>query len=246
MTPTGSEVVVMDDTQIEVLGGGLPVTRQDLDSLRERIALLKEFVRNQMTVDIDYGIIPGCQKPSLFQPGAQKLTQLFGLSVRKESTFKEIDKHANFAMFSYRADIFHGRTGKLLAQCEGSCNSREKKYATRYSQGAKEETPIYDIMNTLQKMAQKRAFVGGVIEACAASDFFTQDIDDPEDAKQLGVRQEPQRASASIPKATRAVSSDQSSAVTCDCGNTMMISKYGPDPKPWYCGKCKATKPRSE
>jgi hypothetical protein len=39
-------------------------------------------------------------------------------------------------------------------------------------------TPISDIQNTLMKMAQKRAMVGATILAAAASDFFSQDIED--------------------------------------------------------------------
>ena len=30
----------------------------------------------------------------------------------------------------------------------------------------------------------------------------------------------------------------------CACGSRMMVSKYGAEPRPWYCGKCKATRPR--
>lgn len=36
----------------------------------------------------------------------------------------------------------------------------------------------------------------------------------------------------------------KSDVEVCDCGNNMMVSKYGPEPRPWYCGKCKATRPR--
>src|SRR5207253_1530601 len=38
--------------------------------------------------------------------------------------------------------------------------------------------PAGEILNTLQKMAQKRAYVGAVIIAVGASDFFTHDIED--------------------------------------------------------------------
>lgn len=237
------DLLPVEERQLEVLGAGLPVTRQDLDAIRERISILKSFVQSQMVQDVDYGTIPGTPKPSLYQPGAQKLARLFGLTVRKERTFQEIEKETNFAMFTYRADVYHARSNQLIAQCEGSCNSQEKKYATRTVKGARENTPIYDILNTLQKMAQKRAMVGAVIEACGASDFFTQDLDSPEEAQAVGVRQTT-RAQARVPKAVSAQSTDQTEAETCDCGNPMMISQFGPEPRPWYCGKCKAKRPR--
>lgn len=37
---------------------------------------------------------------------------------------------------------------------------------------------IYSVVNTLQKRAQKRAFVGAVLMVCAASDRFTHDVED--------------------------------------------------------------------
>lgn len=221
------------EEKVEVLGAGLPVTRQDLQSVRERISLLKEFVRTQLVKDVDYGIIPGCKVPSLYQPGAQKMARLFGLTVTKECIHREIDRENNFAMFTYKATVMHARTGQILATCEGSTNSQEKKWAMRRVQGALEATPITDILNTLQKMAQKRAFVGVILEACAASDFFTQDIDSPEEAQALGVRPEASRAKANVPKATSAHRADQSEVETCDCGNQMMISKF--NDAEWYC-----------
>ena len=56
--------------------------------------------------------------------------------------------------------------------------------------GAKAENPdIADVWNTVLKMAKKRAFVDGILSATAASDIFTQDIDDtvaPEENKPSG------------------------------------------------------------
>jgi hydroxymethylpyrimidine/phosphomethylpyrimidine kinase len=37
---------------------------------------------------------------------------------------------------------------------------------------------IFDQINTIQKMAQKRSLVGAVLIATGASKFFTQDLED--------------------------------------------------------------------
>lgn len=241
-----AELLPIEEKHIEVLGAGLPVTRQDLETTKERISLLKQFVATQLKKDTDYGIIPGCHAPSLYQPGAQKFARLFGLTVQKACTHREVDRENNFATFTYKATVFHARSGQLLAECEGSTNSQEKKWAVRKVKGVLEVTPVCDVLNTLQKMAQKRAFVGAIIEACAASDFFTQDIDSPEDAATLGMRSEPSRASVSIPQTVSAHSNDESEPMKCDCGNTMMVSKY--NQAEWYCNPkasgCGAKKPR--
>ena len=127
----------------------------------------------------------------------------------------------------------------IIATCEGSCNSHEKKYKERrvyekvqmsrkdgstYDKRVErgvESTPVTDVLNTLQKMAQKRAYVGAVILATGASDFFNQDIDDPQDAATLGItpKQDAPRVQAKIPGVTAAASQDQTQQ-----------SKPAPDP----------------
>lgn len=221
----------------------LPVTREDLNNASERRKMLKEFVQSQMVSNVDFGVIPGTPKPSLYQPGAQKLAQLFGLGVRFINKEKEVNLHENFAMFTYTAEVYHLRSGTVIAQCEGSCNSQEKKYRTRTYNGAKEETPIGDVMNTLMKMAQKRAYVGGIIQGTGASDFYTQDIDDDRDAETLGVKPAVRTVKSAVPKATSAQSVDENSKEpppVC-CEKPMMISKFHKDT--WYCLNCKKTEP---
>lgn len=214
---------VMDDVsnlpaarEGEYLGSNLPVTQADLNALSDQRKMLLEFTAKQLRKDVDYGVIPGTKKPSLYKPGAEKLARLFGLGFNLTMTDKTIDKQDNFAMFTYRADIMHLKSGHQIAQCEASCNSQEKKYKERtvYTWNEKaqkklpaiEVTPIFDIMNTLQKMSQKRALVGGVILAVGASDFFTQDLDDVDDAQTTGVAIATRDVTSSIPGVTKVTS----------------------------------------
>lgn len=177
----------------------MPVTRADLTALIEKKQVLKEFIKGQLTEGIkgDFAVVPGTNSKSLLKPGAEKLMQLFGLRSEVEKVSEILDHNGNFAMFVYKASVFHIRSGIKIAECEASCNSKEKKYATRgewiknqnnVSEKVQVETPIYDILNTLMKMCQKRAIVGAVILATGASDFFTQDLEDETDAQQLGVK----------------------------------------------------------
>lgn len=187
---------IIETSAVAISNNSLPVNRQDLEVMTEKRKVLKEFVSKQLKKgkesDGDYAVIEGTKKPSLLKPGAEKLCQLFGLRVEMHELSPMIDHNGNFAMFTYKAMVFHIRSGEKISECIGSCNSREKKYATRTkwvnNQKTAEETPIYDIINTLMKMAQKRAFVGAVIQATGASDFFTQDIDDKKDAEQIGAK----------------------------------------------------------
>lgn len=227
-------------SEVTVFDPRVPITKSDLDQALERRKLLKEFINSQMREDVDFGIIPGTNQQSLLKPGAEKLSQLFGVATRIVERDKEVDLHQNFAMFTYTIEAYHIRTGQVIAQCEGSCNSHEKKYKTRTVKGAKEETQVGDILNTLMKMAQKRAYVGTIIQATGASDFYTQDIEDAEDAEQVGIAREAKRATASIPGVKSAKSTGDGGAPIC-CGKQMMASKFHKDT--WYCFTCKATQP---
>ena len=71
--------------------------------------------------------------------------------------------------YHYRCTLV--RQGEVVGQGDGSCNSKEKKYE-------KQSYKVYDLTNTIIKMAQKRALVGAVLSSCGASEFFTQDIEE--------------------------------------------------------------------
>ena len=45
-----------------------------------QVQLIQEIMANVMKVDEHYGTIPGCKKPSLYKPGAEKLSVTFRLS----------------------------------------------------------------------------------------------------------------------------------------------------------------------
>jgi len=63
----------------------------------------------------------------------------------------------------------HGPGGEALSRCSARCNNREAKYRSLV---------IFDVRNTVQKMAEKRAFVSAVLMATGASDIFAQDLED--------------------------------------------------------------------
>lgn len=149
----------------------LQVSTKDVTTLKDHMATIKSFVQSELKEGInnDFAVIPGTAKKALLKPGAEKLMKLFGLSSTVECIHKEIDILTGFAMFIYKAKVIHIRTGHLVAECEGVANSHERKY---------KKQNMNDILNTLMKMAQKRAVVGAVIQATAASDYFTQDPDE--------------------------------------------------------------------
>lgn len=169
----------------------------------ERYNAVLEFTKRVMKPVKDYGVIPGTDKPTLLKPGAEKLCSLFGLS--PEFILQDEVKDFEKGLFYFRYVCRLTHNGALVATGEGSANSKEKKYRWRnvYANQATEEdkrvgrletkkgkggstyqvyvvenTEPFDLINTLQKMAQKRALTAATLIAANASEFYTQDVED--------------------------------------------------------------------
>lgn len=143
------------------------LTPQNLKMLSEQRKLFLDFVKSQMISGVDYGRFGQARKDTLLKPGAEKLLRLFGLGFRIS---KEEDRFEDsFILCSRKIEVYSLRTGRILSECQGSANSTEPQYKGRQA---------LSILNTLQKMAQKRALVGAVLSATGSSEIFTQDMED--------------------------------------------------------------------
>ena len=172
-------------------------------ALQRRQAIV-EFTKQCMTKDHDYGTIPGTPKPTLYKAGAEKLCSMFGLTpkftlIRSDEDWMG-ERHGGepFFYYLYQCSLYRGDF--LIADSEGSCNSWEKKYRYRRVFGKKAteqerqkgkpvagkygtdyllpNDDVSDLVNTFQKMAQKRAMIAAVLLATNASEFYTQDVED--------------------------------------------------------------------
>lgn len=101
--------------------------------------------------------------------------------------------------------------------------------------GEKMENPdIADTYNTVLKMAKKRAYIDGILSATAASDIFTQDLEEIEPEAVVATAEAPQaspamptRKSEAAPAATTATAPVDRSAMK------PMTAKF-----PGKCGEC--------
>lgn len=195
-----------------------------VQDVRQQINLIQSLMKDAMQKDEHYGIIPGCKKPSLLKPGAEKLSMMFRLSPSYEIRQTElVNGHRDYFVV---CTLSHSPTARVLGQGVGSCSSMESKFRYRGGEkvstgkpipkeywnlkndgktedaqkliggrgfapgkidgnweicgiGEKTENPdIADQYNTVLKMAKKRAHVDAVLTVTAASDIFTQDIED--------------------------------------------------------------------
>ena len=188
---------------------GLMMATSPAEALR-RLQELQAFVQEVMVVGEDYGKIPGIDKASLFQPGAQKLAEIYGFAHRFEWVEVVKEWERGFFYFELKCILTDRRTGAHVAEGIGSCNSKEDKYAYRWAfdlpPGIDEKTvkvktgqksgrtwkryrlpndDLYSVVNTLQKMAAKRAYVHAVVSATRSGGLFTQDVEDGAEVDEL-------------------------------------------------------------
>ena len=205
-----------------------PVARVDdhmtVDDLVSRVAMVQHVRERVMRSGTHYGAVPGTDKPTLLQPGADTLALAFRLA--PAFALDERGGAGEHLDVTVVCTLTHAPTGVVVASGVGSASSRESKYAWRRAartcpacgkelRRSKDKDEYYcwrktdgcgsvystrdpsvasqevgrvpnpdlpDTYNTIRKMACKRAKVAAVLNATAASDMFTQDLDDLIDA----------------------------------------------------------------
>lgn len=178
---------------------------QKLEDMKAKIALVNQFFKDVMEKDVDFGIIPGTQKPSLYQPGADKLCSLYNLA--KMIVSKEENKNFDTGHYdaTVKVQLVHRGSGVVVGELEGSCSTMESKYRYRWvgdrdvPRGIDKETlffkeydgkfgpykkyriendDLYSQWNTVLKMAIKRAYVGCTLASTGLSGLFSQEEDE--------------------------------------------------------------------
>jgi hypothetical protein len=106
-------------------------------------------------------VYPGCRE--------DEISGYLNLRPHLELIHSVVDFDKPLFHYHYRCSLYRG--GEMVGSGDGCCNSMEVKYQ-------KQKHRIYDLTNTICKIAQKRALVAAVLSSCGASEFFTQDLDD--------------------------------------------------------------------
>lgn len=142
---------------------------------------LMQLMGELLEVGVDYDRIPGTPKPTLLQPGAQQLCTVFHFcpSYQVADKTEILEAGCEFLSYIIVCRLTHRDSGMIIAEGIGSANSRETKHRYRKEGGQRvENVEIWDLQNTLVKMAKKRALVDASLNATGASRLFTQDLED--------------------------------------------------------------------
>lgn len=191
-----------------------------LAARRERETIIEQVLEP----GVDFGIIPGTEKPTLLKPGAEKIVDCLNLCPQYEVIGSKEDWDKGRFFYRYLCRLVLRGTESVVATGVGSCNSLEARYRWRNMEracpscgkpsvikgaakygggwlcwkkkggcGAKfkdgdqsiegqaagkiENDDPFSLVNTIDKMAQKRALIAAALNL-GFSHKFTQDLED--------------------------------------------------------------------
>ena len=171
----------------------------------EALKSFKDFIKNDFVDGVDFGQIPGTDKPTLLKPGYEKIQFYLGLTpmfklinrtylpnqekidkvynqqTKKYDTVKTV---RNYYAWEWACELYHD--GIKVAEGVGCANTEERKYVSQY---AKSETPD-SLANTVMKIAKKRAQADAILNVGGISDMYTVDLEDNEGINKLKVNKE--------------------------------------------------------
>lgn len=129
---------------------------------------IEAVIHKILVVGRDFGQIKGFSKPSLFKSGAERLLAYFGFTTRAELVTCTELWQDNFVAYTVKVTVI-GPDGSEISTGYGNCNSRERRFG---------RATAYDSANSAIKLAEKRAKCDATLNACGASSFFSQDLED--------------------------------------------------------------------
>lgn len=130
---------------------------------------LHEFVMTELIEGTDYGKINGYNKPTLLKPGAEKICRYLELSIEYTVEHRYEDWKKGFFLYELKVSLRQLDNGTVAAEGIGSANTKEAAFA---------QPDGYPQLNTVIKMAKKRALVDAALNVSATSGHFTQDLED--------------------------------------------------------------------
>jgi hypothetical protein len=194
-----------------------PMTAQEVTN---QSLVVHQILTSVMQENVHYGVVPGTEKPTLLQPGAEKICTTFRLAPKYEVEDLS-EPHNNLFRFRVKCSLYTIKDSYFVGSAVGSATSLEEKHqweravcqehwdttdptrrrvkykrannAEGFEKIIQVQRNAADLENTVLKIAAKRAFISATRGATAASDLL--DVDMEEEVNQtLHAEQEPPKA----------------------------------------------------
>lgn len=123
-----------------------------LQDMRENRNLTQKFFKEVMEEGVDFGTIPGTDKPTLFKAGAESLCEFYGYAPTY-STSETSDLNTGFLRVVVTCTLLQRGTNDVIAQGIGECNTREAKYFYRWMpEWELQKVPeLWEVRNTFKR-----------------------------------------------------------------------------------------------
>lgn len=130
--------------------------------------------KQKLTRDVDFGVIPGTNKPTLYKAGAEKVCMAYGLFQHYtiETKIEDFTSDHPFCFYNVRCDLVKvASNGQeyIFATGLASANTREKRNG---------RNDCYNAANSCIKIAAKRALVSAALAISGMSSAFSCDLED--------------------------------------------------------------------
>jgi hypothetical protein len=112
-------VEIPKDLQEQASGAVAAYEAVTIDTLIERVNLLKELMKRCMVEGQHHGTIPGTKKPSLWKPGAELICTLFQLGTRYPKNSMLIERDNGHFVFTLTCELFQIATGRVVGEGVG-------------------------------------------------------------------------------------------------------------------------------
>ncbi|MGI2294137.1 hypothetical protein [Paenibacillus sp. GXUN7292] len=106
--------------------------RRKLDAMKQKLNLTREFFREVMQPGVDYGIIPGTDKPTLYKPGAEGLCEFYNLAPTIGGKVEDKNHETGYYSVDITIRLIHRNTGSIIAEGVGHANTYENRYRWRW------------------------------------------------------------------------------------------------------------------
>ena len=153
------------------------ITRDDakIETRRANYAIISPFSKQEVILkrDVDFGVIPKTNRPTLFKSGAEAVCRAYGVFARykRVSAIEELSPEP-FFYYSYECQLVKiapNGTEYILANGYGNSNTKESSNGFNSS---------FNAANNAEKKAQKRALVAAALSLGGLSSMFYADLED--------------------------------------------------------------------
>lgn len=202
---TGTDLVEVQTTELQEVAKPAVLTDEAITIIKHNIDMAQKLVYEVLEEGVDYGRIPGTPAPSLWDPGANKIASAF--NVYPKYALLHAEESDGLVSYTVESTLLGRSTGKPMGTGIGAASTRETKYKYRWhtAEEAREfgyspeqlegfkrnkdnkyriPNPEYgELVNTIVKMASKRADVDAVQNLPAVSSALRKLFQQPGDER---------------------------------------------------------------